>query len=90
MQIVNEANNDLKNDRNCYNYEKKKYIAKNYFEFKQNNFQVNVVKDFRQSIQQNEQKTFSLQIIIEISNNLKKLNEFAMIVVAITNRKKKF
>ena len=30
-------NDDSKNDKNCYNYEKKKYIAKNCFEFKQNN-----------------------------------------------------
>ena len=43
---MNEASNDSKNDKNCYNCEKKKHIAKNCFELKQNNSQVNVVKSF--------------------------------------------
>ena len=71
LQIASEANNDLKNDKNCYNCEKKEHIAKNYFEFKQNNFQVNVVKDFRQNIQQNKQKALSLRIIIKVLNDSK-------------------
>ena len=50
LQIANEMNDDSKNDKNCYNCEKKKHIAKNCFKLKQNNFQINVVKDFRQSI----------------------------------------
>ena len=71
LRIANETSDDSKNDKNCYNYEKKKHIAKNCLEFKQNNSQVNVIKNFRQSTQQNEQKTFSLQTIIEISNDSK-------------------
>ena len=60
MRIANETSDDSKNNKNCYNYEKKEHIAKNCLELKQNNFQVNVVKDFSQNIQQNEQKTFLL------------------------------
>ena len=46
LRIADETNDDLKNYRNYYNYEKKKHIAKNCLEFKQNNSQVNVIKDF--------------------------------------------
>ena len=46
LQIANETNDDSKNNKNCYNCEKKEHIAKNCLEFKQNNFQINVVKDF--------------------------------------------
>ena len=54
LRIADEMNNDLKNDRNCYNCEKKKHIAKNCLEFKQNNFQINVIRNFWQNIQQSE------------------------------------
>ena len=64
-------NDNSKNNKNYYNCEKKKYIAKNYFKFKQNNSQINVARNFRQNIQQNKQKTFSSRIIIEISNDSK-------------------
>ena len=71
LQIANEASDDLKNDRNYYNCEKKRHIVKNCLEFKQNNFQVNVVKNFRQNTQQSEQKTLSLRTIIEVLNDSK-------------------
>ena len=47
LQIANEINNNSKNNKNYCNYKKRKYINKNYFEFKQNNFQVNIIKSFR-------------------------------------------
>ena len=71
LQIANEVSNDSKNNKNYYNCEKKRHILKNCFELKQNNSQINIVKNSRQNIQQDEQKTLSSRFIIEISNNLK-------------------
>ena len=46
--------NDSKNDKSCYNCDKKRHFVKNCLEFKQKNSQVNAVKSFRQSIHENE------------------------------------
>jgi len=46
LRNVNNSNNNSKNKRTCYNCNKKKYIAKNCFEFKQNNSQINIIENF--------------------------------------------
>ena len=43
--IINMKNN-LKNIKKCYNCEKKKYFAKDYFYLKLKNTQINVIKNF--------------------------------------------
>ena len=70
-RIASKMNSDSKNDRNCYNCNKKKHFIKNCLELKQKNSQVNAVKSSRQSTHENEQKTLSSRLIIEVSNNSK-------------------
>ena len=45
LRDVDNSSSNSKNKRTCYNCGKKKYIAKNCFELKQDNTQVNIIEN---------------------------------------------
>ena len=65
LKKIDEQNNDFKNERICYNCDEKKYIINKCFKLRQENSQINVVENFRQSFQTNVEKTSSICFIIE-------------------------
>ena len=49
LKEVDEQSSDFKDEKICYNYDKKRHIASKCFKFKQKNSQINIIKKFRQN-----------------------------------------
>ena len=49
LKETDDQSNDFKNEKICYNCGKKKHITSKCLKFKQKNFHVNVVENFRQN-----------------------------------------
>ena len=71
LKGADEQSNDFKDERICYNCGEKKHIASKCLKFKQKNFQINVIENFRQSIQIVVEKASSIRLITEISDESK-------------------
>ena len=50
LKGIDEQNSDFKDERICYNCDEKKHITSKCLKLKQENSQVNAIKNFRQSI----------------------------------------
>ena len=50
LKEINEQSNDFKDEKICYNCDEKRHIANKCFKLKQENSQINVIKNFRQNI----------------------------------------
>ena len=46
LKEIDEQSNDFKDERICYNYDKKKHITSKCLKFKQENSQINVIENF--------------------------------------------
>ena len=71
LKDIDEQNSNFKNERICYNCGEKKHIINKCFKFKQRNSQINVIENFRQSIQIVVEKTSSIRFIIEVFDKSK-------------------
>ena len=71
LKRVDEQSSDFKNERIYYNYDEKEHIISKCFKFKQENFQINIIKNFRQSIQIVVERTSSVRFITEVFNESK-------------------
>ena len=66
LKEINKQSSDFKDERVCYNCGEKKHIASKCLKFKQENFQINTIENFRQSIQIVVEKASSIRFIIKI------------------------
>ena len=71
LKKADEQNNNFKNEKICYNCGEKKHIISKCFKLRQKNFQINVVKNFRQNFQTDVERTSSIRLIIEIFDESK-------------------
>ena len=71
LRQTDEQSNDFKNKKICYNCDKKKHIINKCFTFKQKNLQINIIKNFRQNIQIDVEKTLLIYFITEVFDELK-------------------
>ena len=71
LKEADEQNNNFKDERICYNCDKKKHITSKCFKFKQKNSQINAIENFRQNIQVVVEKTSSVRFITEVFDELK-------------------
>ena len=71
LKETDEQSNDFKDEKICYNCDKKKHIISKCFKFKQENFQINAIKNFRQSTQTVVEKTSSIHLITEVFDESK-------------------
>ena len=71
LKKIDEQNSNFKDEKICYNCDEKKHITSKYLKFKQKNSQINVIKNFRQSIQTVVERTSSIHFIIKIFDESK-------------------
>ena len=71
LKEIDEQNNDFKDERICYNYDEKRHTINKCLKFKQENFQINVIENFRQSIQIVVGKAPSVRFITEVFDKSK-------------------
>ena len=71
LKKTDKQNNDFKDEKICYNCDKKEHITSKCFKFKQKNPQINVIKNFRQNIQIVVERTSSIHFITEIFDESK-------------------
>ena len=71
LKEADEQSNDFKNERICYNCDEKKHIASKCLKFKQENSQINVIENSRQSIQIVVGRTPSIRFITEVFDESK-------------------
>ena len=71
LKETDKQNNDFKDERVCYNCGEKRQITSKCFKLKQKNFQINVIKNSRQSIQTVVEKAPSIRFITEVFDESK-------------------
>ena len=71
LKEINEQNNEFKDERICYNCDKKRHITSKCLKLKQKNFQINVIKNFRQNTQIVVEKAPSVHFIIKVFDESK-------------------
>ena len=71
LKEADEQSSDFKDERICYNCGEKRHIASKCLKLKQKNLQVNVIENFRQSIQAVVGRAPSERLITEIFDELK-------------------
>ena len=71
LKKIDKQNNDFKDERICYNCDEKRHITNKCFKFKQKNFQINAIENSQQNIQIVVEKTLSVHLIIEVSDESK-------------------
>ena len=65
LKEIDEQSSNFTNKTICHNYNEKKHIINKYFKLKQESFQLNVIRNFRQSIQTNVEKALPIYFIIK-------------------------
>ena len=68
---TDKQNNDFKDERICYNYNEKRHITRKCVTLKQENSQINVIKNFQQNIQTDVEKTPLIRLIIKVFDESK-------------------
>ena len=71
LKGTDEQSSDFKDEKICYNCDEKKHIASKCLKFKQENFQINVIKNSRQSIQAVVERTLSVRFITKVFDESK-------------------
>ena len=71
LKRIDEQSSDFKNERICYNCDKKRHITSKCLKFKQKNCQINVIENFRQSIQIVVEKVLSIRFITKVFDESK-------------------
>ena len=71
LKKIDKQNSDFKVERICYNYGEKRHITSKCFKSKQENFQINVIENSRQNIQIVVERTPSIYLITEVSDESK-------------------
>ena len=71
LKRADEQNSDFKDEKICYNCDEKKHITSKCFKFKQENLQINVIKNFRQSTQAVVERASSVHLITEVFDESK-------------------
>ena len=71
LKKADEQSSNFKDKKVCYNCDEKKHIISKCFKFKQENSQINVIENFRQSIQVVVEKASSVRLITEIFDESK-------------------
>ena len=71
LREVDKQSSDFKDERICYNCGEKRHIASKCLKPKQENPQVNVIENFRQSTQVVVERTPSVRFITEVSDESK-------------------
>ena len=71
LKGADEQSNDFKNERICYNCNEKKHITSKCLKLKQENSQVNVIENFRQSIQVVVERAPSIHLITKVFDESK-------------------
>ena len=66
LKRTDEQNNDFKDERICYNYGEKRHITSKCLKPKQENSQINVIKNSRQSTQIVVERTPSIHFITKV------------------------
>ena len=66
LKKTDEQSSNFKDEKICYNCDEKKHIASKCLKSKQENSQINAIKNFRQSIQIVVEKTSSVRFITEV------------------------
>ena len=66
LKKADEQSNDFKNERICYNCGEKRHITSKCLKLKQENSQINVIENFRQSIQIVVGRAPSIRFIIKV------------------------
>ena len=66
LKKTDEQSSDFKDERICYNCDKKRHITSKCFKLKQKNSQINVIRNFRQNIQVVVERTSSVRLITEV------------------------
>ena len=71
LKETDEQNSDFKDERICYNCGEKKHITSKCLKFKQENSQINAIKNFRQNIQTVVKRAPSIRFITEVFDESK-------------------
>ena len=71
LKETDEQSSDSKNERICYNCNEKRHIASKCLKLKQENSQINVIENFRQSIQIVVERAPSVHLITEVFDESK-------------------
>ena len=71
LKETDEQNNDFKDEKICYNCDEKRHITSKCLKPKQENSQINVIKNFRQSTQAVVERTSSICLIIKVFDESK-------------------
>ena len=71
LKETDEQSSDSKNERICYNCDEKRHIASKCLKLKQENSQVNVIENFRQSTQIVVERVSPIRLITEIFDESK-------------------
>ena len=71
LKEIDEQSNDFKDKRICYNCDEKRHITSECLKFKQKNLQINVIENFRQSIQAVVERASSIRLITEVFDESK-------------------
>ena len=71
LKEVDEQSSDFKNERICYNCDEKEHITSKCSKLKQKNSQINVIRNFRQRFQIDDEKASSIHFITEFFDESK-------------------
>ena len=71
LKGADEQSSDFKDKKICYNCDEKRHIASKCSKLKQENSQINVIENFRQSIQVVVEKASSVRLITKVSDESK-------------------
>ena len=71
LKGADEQNSDFKDEKICYNCGEKRHITNKCLKFKQENSQINVIENFRQSTQTVVERASSIRLITEIFDESK-------------------
>ena len=71
LKGTDEQSSNFKDERICYNCDEKKHITSKCFKLKQENSQINVIKNSRQNIQIVVERALSVRLITEVFDESK-------------------
>ena len=71
LREADEQSSDFKDEKICYNCSEKRHITSKCLKFKQKNSQINVIENFRQSIQTVVERAPSIHLITKVFDESK-------------------